>query len=565
MADIVIVNPRFETSYWGIQHALPIFRKRANMPVACLPLLAALTPPGHTVTLIDECVEPIDFDRVAKADIVGVTGMIVQRARMREILLELKNRGAFVVVGGPWVTVSETYFGDLADVIFVGEAEQTWPQFLRDWQRGEHKARYEQPERTDMATVPVPRLDLLRTDRYLFGNLQFSRGCPFQCEFCDIIVTFGRRPRVKTRGQVLAELDHLHATGVREVFVVDDNLIGNKRAVKELLKAVIDWQLRHDYAMSFFTEASLDLADDPELLGLMVRANFLAVFVGVETPNEESLRETKKLQNLRKGGTIIDRLHTIQNAGLDVWCGVIVGFDHDDPSIFDAQRAFLTAARVTQSSVGMLHAIPKTPLHARLAREGRLDPSDTPECGTNVIPVKMTREQLRAGYVRVMTELAEPGSFFDRLDALYLKAKIPYAPARVAFRRRHRWKQLKAGLYDFTRAAALFASLMWHVRDPALRQEYRRRVGRVLLARRDPGLVLFYLIKCAVHYHLHTMAKEQAGGRMLSTFEVSPAEPRELVPARSAPPPRVSRAEHQAGAAPKVDRIAAGHGDGRRP
>jgi len=523
VANIAFVNPRFETSYWGLEYALPIFRKQANMPVGCLPLLAALTPAEHTVELVDECVEELDYDRLAKADIVGLTGMIVQRARMREILVELKKRGAFVVIGGPWITVNETYFGDLADAIFIGEAEETWPQFLEEWKQGKHKYRYEQADRTDMATVPTPRHDLLKNDRYLFGALQFSRGCPFQCEFCDIIVTFGRRPRVKTHEQVIAELDKLYETGIREVFVVDDNLIGNKRVVKEVLKVVIDWQVRHDYALSLFTEASLDLSEDQELLQLMIDANFLAVFVGVESPSEESLRETKKLQNVRKGATLLDRIHTIQNAGLDVWCGMIVGFDNDDVDIFDRQYEFLIAARVTQSSVGMLHAIPKTPLHARLMREGRLDLSDTPECGTNIIPKKMTREVLRDGYVRVMSDLVEPVSFFDRLDALYVDAKIPYAPARVVFRRKHPWKQFKAGVFDITRAFALLASLMWHVKEPVLRREYRKRVMRVLLARRDPGLVLYYLIKCAMHYHLYTMANTLAGGRMVSTFEVTPA------------------------------------------
>jgi len=532
MANIVLINPRFETSYWGLEHALPIFRKKANMPVGCLPLLAALTPSEHSIELVDECVEEIDFDRIAKADIVGVTGMIVQRARMREIVAELKKRGAFVVVGGPWITVNETYFGDQADVIFIGEAEETWPRFLGDWSLGRHQFRYEQAEKTDMATVPTPRLDLLKTDRYLFGSMQFSRGCPFQCEFCDIIVTFGRRPRIKTHEQVLAELDRLYDTGVREVFVVDDNLIGNKRAVKELLKAVIAWQVAHDYALSFFTEASLDLSEDSELLQLMIDGNFLAVFVGVESPSEESLRETKKLQNVRKGASLLERIHTIQNAGLDVWCGMIVGFDNDDRHIFDRQYEFLAAARVTQSSVGMLHAIPKTPLHARLEREGRLDPSDAPEYGTNVIPKNMTREQLRDGYVRVMNDLVEPVSFFDRLDALYVDARIPYAPARVAFRRRHRWKQLRAGTLDIARAIGLLLSLMWHVGDARLRREYRRRVGRVLLVRRDPGLVLYYLIKCAVHYHLHALARGLAAGRMVSTFEAAPAkaEPLSAIP-----------------------------------
>ncbi len=236
MADIVLINPRFNPSYWGLEYALPLFGKKANLPVACLPLLAALTPPGHTITLIDENVEPLDFDRLARADIVGLTGMIVQRRRMRAILIELKKRGAFTVVGGPWVTVREDYFDSLANVIFVGEAEDTWPRFLEEWAAGTHGTRYEQDAKTDMTRVPVPRFDLLKTDAYLFGSVQFSRGCPFQCEFCDIIVTFGRRPRIKTAAQVVAELEALRKRGIVIAFIVDDNLIGNKQAIKPILR-----------------------------------------------------------------------------------------------------------------------------------------------------------------------------------------------------------------------------------------------------------------------------------------------------------------------------------------
>src|SRR5262245_25814147 len=185
MAEVVIINPRFEVSYWGLEHALPLLGKNANLPVACLPLLAALTPDGHTVTLLDENVEPIDYQRVARADIVGVTGMSVQRFRMRAILTELKRRGAFTVVGGPWVTVQEDYFGNLAHVLVVGEAEETWPRFLSDWEHGRHARRYEQAEKSDLTRAPTPRFDLLKMHHYLFGSLQFSRGCPFQCEFCD--------------------------------------------------------------------------------------------------------------------------------------------------------------------------------------------------------------------------------------------------------------------------------------------------------------------------------------------------------------------------------------------
>jgi radical SAM superfamily enzyme YgiQ (UPF0313 family) len=241
-ADIVLINPRFEASYWGLERALPFFGKRTAMPVASLPLLAALTPAEHRVRIVDENVEPLDFDRLAHADIVGLTGMSVQRARMREILTELGRRGVFTVVGGPWVSVNETYFGPLARTIFVGEAEETWPRFLSDWRRGTPDPRYEQTARTDMTQVPVPRYELLDMKQYLFGSIQFSRGCPFQCEFCDIIVTFGRRPRLKSAAQILRELDALHARGMEIVFIVDDNLIGNKKAVLPLLESVRAWQ-----------------------------------------------------------------------------------------------------------------------------------------------------------------------------------------------------------------------------------------------------------------------------------------------------------------------------------
>ena len=454
MADIVIINPRFEPSYWGMEHALPFMGKSANLPVACLPLLAALTPAEHTVTLMDENVEPIDWERCARADIVGVTGMSVQRFRMTEILTELKQRGCFVVVGGPWVTVQEDYFEGLADVIFVGEAEETWPQFLREWPQGLHQHRYEQLEKTDMTTVPTPRFDLLKMNRYAFGSLQFSRGCPFQCEFCDIIVTFGRRPRIKTAAQVLAELEAIRKTGLRIVFIVDDNLIGNKKAIKEVLREVIAWQQRKGYPLTLFTEASIDLADDPELLDLMVEANFIATFIGIESPSEESLRETKKFQNVRQGGTLLEKVQRIQDAGMEVWCGMIMGFDSDDSAIFDRQIEFIQNSRISFSMSGMLSAIPKTPLHDRLAARGPARPGRPPEFGTNVIPLQIGREELLDGYLRVLNELYEPEAYFDRTDALFLDPsfEIGITKKRSWWRISPRW--LRSEVQSRSRASA---------------------------------------------------------------------------------------------------------------
>ena len=520
MADIVFVNPRFDVSYWGLEHALPLLRKRANLPTACLPLLAALTPTEHRVTIVDENVEPLDYDALARADIVALTGMSVQRARMREILTELKSRGAFTVVGGPWVTVREDYFDELTDVIFVGEAEETWPQFLSEWTKGNFQERYEQTEKTDMTRVPAPRYDLLKMHHYLFGSVQFSRGCPFQCEFCDIIVTFGRRPRLKTSEQIVRELESLLRSGMDTAFIVDDNLIGNKQAIKAILRDIIVWQTDNGYPLTFFTEASLDLADDAELLQLMVDANISTVFVGIESPNAESLRETKKYQNIRPGATSIERVHAIQNAGLDVWCGMILGFDHDEPTVFAEHREYLKDARILHAMVGMLSAIPKTPLYARLRAESRLDDENETEFGTNVIPARMSREELRDGYIQLLDELYEPTAYFDRLDDLFIRGQFRFSQTRAAYWRRHPWSWLKGKSTHVARSSFVYLQLMRGVPDRSLRQEYRRRIVRLLRVRRDPVVLFVYLIKCAIHFHLYKMVcemKRQDTG-VLNTF-----------------------------------------------
>lgn len=520
MARIVLINPKFDPSYWGLEHGLPIVCKRANLPTACLPLLAALTPPEHDVRLLDENIEPIDFNEVARADIVGLTGMSVQRRRMKEILRELKDRGVFCVVGGPWVTVEEDYFGPLADVIFVGEAEETWPRFLRDREAGICQRRYEQADRTDMSTVPVPRYDLLDMRRYLFGSVQFSRGCPFQCEFCDIIVTFGRRPRLKTSRQILAELNALRANRMEIVFVVDDNLIGNKAAVKEILRDIAAWQHDNGFPITFFAEASIDLADDPELMRLMTEANFTSVFVGIETPNEASLRETKKLQNVRAGGTLVEKVHAVQAAGLDVWCGLIVGFDNDDTSIFERQREFIEQTRISHAMLGMLSAIPKTPLYSRLSREGRLDLQEQNPYGTNVVPRGMSRDELRNGYIDLQHRLHEPESYFDRLDGLFLRDRFRFGQSRAAYLKRRPLRRVRADAVDAVRALGAFTRLMLTVRDPTLRRIYSQRFLRMLRQRREPQVWMVYAIKCVIHYHHYTMSRQMTpeSSTLVNTF-----------------------------------------------
>jgi radical SAM superfamily enzyme YgiQ (UPF0313 family) len=505
VAKIVIINPKFEVSFWGIEYALELLGVRANVPVAALPLLAALTPNGHEVVLIDENVEPIDLALCASADIVGVTGMSVQRFRMREIIGLLKGRGCFVVVGGPWVTVQEDYFDPLADTIFVGEAETTWPQFLEDFALGRPSRRYEQAERTDMTTVPVPRHDLLKMGRYALGSVQFSRGCPFTCEFCDIIVTFGRRPRLKRVEQIIAELDALwRAYRLETVFIVDDNLIGNKKEIKTVLRAIRDWQRSNGYPLMFLTEASIDLADDADMLELMSGANIRVVFVGVETPNEDSLRETGKLQNLRSGGSIVEKIHRIQNAGMEVWSGQILGFDNDGPDIFERQLAFIDEARIVTAMVGMLSAIPKTPLHARLAKAGRLDLSDEPEGGTNVIPLRLNREELREGYVGVMEQLYRPDAYFDRMRRLYVDGPLG---SLEHWPRLRGIRALKRSIVIAAQAGFIAYRLLTRVEDRPLRRIYRGILGQAF-RRRSPQMLQILAMKCAMHYHASRLIQD---------------------------------------------------------
>lgn len=520
IARIAIISPRFEVSFWGHEYALAIVGKRAITPVAALPLLAALTPKEHVVTLIDENVESINYDALADMDIIGVTGMSVQRFRMKHILCELKKRGCFTVVGGAWVTVQEDYFEDLADVIFVGEAEETWPAFLHDWQVGRWKRRYEQSTKSDMTRVPTPRFDLLKMHDYHYAGIQISRGCPFLCEFCDIIVTFGRLPRLKTSAQVLAELDSLRVQNVKQVFIVDDNLIGNKAAIKVVLRDIVKYQQGHGYPFIFFTEATLDLAEDDELMSLMIDANIEGIFIGIETPNEDSLRETKKHHNVRPAaGSLLDRVHTIQRAGIEVTCGMIVGFDHDDATIFQAQQQFLSEASIPHAMLGLLYATPKTPLYDRLNKEGRIDPSDISEFGTNVIPHNLSRRQLLDGYISTMQSVYEANAYFDRVEALHLRGYLGQGQlGGVKYLKRHPWLRVKYEVMNVAVAVVLMYRLIRSVKEKGLRREYCQRLWRALKVDTLPSFVSGYIVNCILHYHYHKLVQGLSSGRFVSTM-----------------------------------------------
>jgi radical SAM superfamily enzyme YgiQ (UPF0313 family) len=425
--SVCIINPRFEPSFWGHEFTLPLIGrdKRCWTVSGALPALAALAPYYCVVTVIDENVEPIDFGRLESFDVVGLTGMITQRQRMREILTALNGAAPTIVVGGPCVTAEPEEFAHLADVRFLGEAEETWPAFLHALAFGEEILNlYSQGERTDMTTVPPPRYDVIKSQHYVAAAIQFSRGCPFLCEFCDIITVFGRRPRLKTTAQLIAELDVVRSAGFTYCFLVDDNFIGNKKAIKEVLRSMIEWQQKHGYPMQFYTETSVNLADDSELVSLMVEAGILQVFVGLESPRRASLEETKKYQNI-SGDSLDSKVSRLRDGGLVITAGFIVGFDSDDERIFEEQYDFIQRSGVAQAIVAILMPIAGTPLYSRLLAEGRLA-FDDPEVAFK--PKQMTREVLKKRHRELLLRLYEPSAFFNRLMHGYVTSP--------AFRRR---------------------------------------------------------------------------------------------------------------------------------
>jgi radical SAM superfamily enzyme YgiQ (UPF0313 family) len=409
---IYLVTPQNPPSFWTYDRILPTLGKRCIFPNLSMPTLAGLTPREHDVVLCDENVEPIDFD--VEADIVGVTGYIVHQQRMREIIAEFRRRGRFVVVGGPHASLCPEEWRGLGDVLFVDEAEETWPVFLRDFAAGAWQSEYRPAEKPDLSLSPLPRFDLLHVDRYHAMTIQFARGCPFQCEFCDIIVVYGRRPRAKQVHQVMAEIEECHRLGAKQVFLVDDNFIGNKNLAKDLLREMARWGRERGYPMDFNTEVSLNAAQDDELLQLLHDANFTTIFIGIESPRAASLQETKKTQNMR--GDLIESVRKIHAYGIQVQAGMIVGFDADDPTIFAEQLRFIQDARIPVSMTGMLQALPKTPLHARVAKEGRLLDDSTGDqfVFSNILPKLMSRRELYEGYRRLIAELYEFKNYHRR-------------------------------------------------------------------------------------------------------------------------------------------------------
>ena len=415
---ILLVYPEFPLTYWGMQYVLPIFNKKALMPPLGLITIAALTPAEYEFRLVDLNCRALTDDDLEWADMVCLSAMISQKTSLFAVAERCQAAGKLVVLGGPFPTACPEECQPYADVLVLNEGELTWPAFLADLEAGDYQQVYTTADKPDVTQSPTPRFDLLDIDQYSSLPIQFSRGCPFQCEFCDIIVMFGRRPRTKTPPQILAELDALYQTGYRgSVFMVDDNFIGNKREVKKLLPELTAWNEAHAHPFAYITEATVDLANDEELVAQMVTAGFKTVFLGLETPSIDSLKETKKYQNIKR--PLVDSVKAIQHAGLMVTGGFILGFDSDGEDIFDRQIDFIRQIAVPNAMVGLLVALPSTPLYTRLEQTGRLLDADSDRFTThggftNIVPV-LPRKALLEGYRKILQTIYTPHEFFGRL------------------------------------------------------------------------------------------------------------------------------------------------------
>ena len=420
--NVLLVWPEIPLTYWGAQYSFKLLGKRAVMPPLALITVAAMFPSDWKFKLIDLNIEKLPDSDIAWADMVMLSGMIVQHESIQEILTRCQSAGVPTVLGGPDATSSPEKF-DKATYLLLDEGEITIPPFLADFLNGSANRVYTANGlKPDVTNTPLPRFDLLDVHAYAHMCIQFSRGCPFACEFCDITTLYGKTPRTKLPKQVVTELQAVYDTGFRgEIFLVDDNFIGNKKNVKQMLPELVKWQEEHDFPFWLYTEASLNLSDDDELLDLMCKAGFHSVFIGIESPSMESLRETQKYQN---NGDLLTKVHKIQEFGIEVMAGFILGFDSDREDIFERQIEFITKARIPMAMVGALNAMPATQLWQRLKAEGRLREDFT---GDNLaIPnfqTTLPTLTLVHGYSEVLAHLYSPANFFNRLKSLITSMK----------------------------------------------------------------------------------------------------------------------------------------------
>ena len=422
---ILLVYPEFPDTFWSFKHALRFVRKKAGAPPLGLLTVAAMLPAEWEKRLVDLNATNLTPKDLAWADYIFISAMIVQRDAARALIARCKEAGVKVVAGGPLFTMEHEQFPEV-DHFVLNEAELTLPPFLADLAYGRAQHIYTTTEFPDIHLTPAPLWRLANLKHYDTVSIQFSRGCPFSCDFCNVTTLLGHRPRTKTAAQIIAELDNLYALGWRgNIFFVDDNFIGNKKQIKsEVLPALIEWR-KGKIGMPFSTEASINLADDPELLSLMTQAGFDTVFVGIETPNEDSLTECSKNQNT--GRDLVESVKQLQRAGLQVQGGFIVGFDNDPPSIFQQQVDFIQKSGIVTAMVGLLQAPPGTRLHARMQQEGRLVnemSGDNVDGSTNIIP-KMGMEPLREGYRKLLAQIYAPRLYYERVLTFLREVRSP--------------------------------------------------------------------------------------------------------------------------------------------
>ena len=412
---VLLVWPRFPSSFWSFDGIRDLVPMETEQPPLGLLTVAALCPKSWTLRLIDRSFEDLLDADILCADLVMVSGMRVQKDDIREILLRARALGKRTIIGGPFASSEPELLLRLADHVVVGEPDEVFAEIASDLERGLAKRLYVVKEKPDVSKTPLPRFDLLKMAKYGSMAIQFSRGCPFQCEFCDIITIYGRKPRTKRPAQVIAELDALFELGWRDqVFIVDDNFIGNHKLALELSLELQKWQNRRGYPIFFYTEASIDLAQKPQLIDAMVKANFFFVFIGIESPSPESLKEAKKFQNLRRDP--LECVHFIQSQGLWVTAGFIFGFDSDTEDIFEQQRDFIERAAIPWAMAGFLIAPPTTPLYDRMLKEGRLlmDPPTTSNFDPPNFKTFLPLPVLVKGFKETLSSLYAPSAFYDR-------------------------------------------------------------------------------------------------------------------------------------------------------
>ncbi len=444
---ILLVHARFPATYWSFHYALPISGHRAALPPLGLVTMAAHLPADWELRLVDMNVRPLADADIRWADAVLVGGMLVQAPSMKEVISRARALGVRVVAGGPAPTSVPQEFDD-ADVIFGGEVEGREEALVAAIQgQGRVRIPIDKHALPDVEISRVPRFDLYERGAYASVSVQYSRGCPFHCEFCDVIELFGQKPRVKSPRQLLAELDALHAAGWRgSLFVVDDNFIGNLKQVRLLVPELLAWQKQRGFPFDFYTEASVNLAREPELLAALVEAGFTSVFVGIETPDTEALASVGKKQNLRMD--LNEAVDILSAAGLEVMAGFIVGFDTDGPAACDAQWKFLAEAPIPFAMLGLLQALPGTAMWRRLEREGRLRvvrADGDPFAGQNFEP-KMDEATLLAGYAELLARVYTPENYLRRCEAFLERAPrggtagTHIQPERVGILLRAVWK-----------------------------------------------------------------------------------------------------------------------------